>query len=78
MSGVYILDDFSESPQLNQKMLSQSKEPTHGNNFISNCIGPGYNQLDHSFYHFFGCQDSLKIPQSKDDCPDLKVDKFFF
>ncbi len=68
---------FSLSPRLIQKMQPQTKQPTHGNDFIASSIGPGYNQLYKSFHHFFACQDALTVPPPKDECPNFKVDEFF-
>jgi hypothetical protein len=39
MLGFYILDGLAPSPQLQQKMQPQSKEPTHGNDKIASVIG---------------------------------------
>ena len=39
--GVYILDGLSPSRRLIQKMQPQLNQRTHGNDFITNCIGPG-------------------------------------
>ena len=40
--GVYIMDVLAPSHQLIYNMQPQSKQQTHGNNFISKCIGPWY------------------------------------
>jgi len=77
MLGVYILDGIAPSPQLQQKMQPQLKQPTHGNDKIASVMGTGYQQKYRSFRHFFACQDPLIIPPSKDQCPNFKVDEFF-
>ena len=66
MLGVYIIDGLAPSPQLMQKMQPQSKQPTHGNNKIASCIGTGYQQNYHSFWHFFACRHPLTPPPPKD------------
>ena len=58
-------------------MQPQSKERTHGNNFIASCIGVGYEQKYRTFRHFFGTQYLLMAPPPKAQCPNFKVDEFF-
>ena len=53
MIGTYILDGLAPSPRLIWKMQLQKKQPTHGNDFVTGCIGPGYEQLYYSFRSFF-------------------------
>ena len=72
MLGVYILDGLAPSPQLQQKMQPQSKEPTHGNDKIASVIGMGYQQKYRSFRHFFACQDPLTMPPPKDCSTQLR------
>ena len=52
---VYILNELTPSLQLVQKMQLQSKDRTHGNNFIAKHVGPGYQQL-HRSYSLNKCQ----------------------
>jgi hypothetical protein len=77
MLGVYIIDGLAPSHQIVQKMQPQSKQPTHGNDKIAKVVGPGYQQLQRSFRHFFAPQDPLMTPPSKDRCPNFKVDELF-
>ncbi len=62
MFGLYIIDGIAPSPQLQQKMQPQSKQPTHGNDKNTSVIGTGSQQKYHSFWHFFTCQDPLTMP----------------
>ena len=78
MIGLYILDRIAPSPQVEQKMQPQSKQWTHGNDFVSSSIGKGYQQKLRQFCHFFGTQDPLMTPPKKDECPNFKVDEFFW
>ena len=78
MVGVYILDGLAPSHQIIQKMQPQSKERTHGNDFIASCIFLGYEQKYRAFRHFFGTQDPLMAPPPPQaQCPNFKVDEFF-
>eukprot|EP00956_Cyclotella_meneghiniana_P025071 scaffold51490_cov40-Cyclotella_meneghiniana.AAC.2 len=77
MMGIMIIDGLNPSPQLTSKMKSQKDDRTHGNDFIADAVGSGYQQLYRSFRHFFACQDPLKIPPPKESCPNVKVDEFF-
>ena len=77
MMGIYIIDGLAPSPKLIQKMQPQSKQRTHGNDFISSNIGPMYEQKHANFRHFFGCQDPLLISPPKEKCPNIKVDELF-
>ena len=76
MIGVYIIDGLSPTPELTRKMKPQSKERTHGNDFIAQHIGPGYQQMYRTFRHFFACQDPLTNPPPAHECPNYKVDEF--
>ena len=78
MLGVYIINGLAPSPQLTQKMQPLSKQPTHGNDKVASAIGTGYQQKYHSFRHFFACQDLLMTPPLKEQCPNFKVDEFFW
>ncbi len=78
MLCVYIIDGLAPSPQLTQKMQPQSKQSTHGNNKIASCIGTGYQHKQRSIRNFFACQDPLTTPPPKDQCPNFKVDEFFW
>ena len=75
--GTYIIDGVAPSPQLLQKMQPQTKQRSHGNDFIASCLGRGFQQKYYSFRHFFGCQDPLTSPPRKEECPNFKVDEFF-
>ena len=75
--GSCIIDGLAPSPQPQKKMQLQDKQRTHGNDFIASRFGSGYRQKYRSFRHFFGCQDPLMTPPSKEKCPNCKVDKFF-
>eukprot|EP00956_Cyclotella_meneghiniana_P034869 scaffold109003_cov36-Cyclotella_meneghiniana.AAC.1 len=77
MMGVLIIDGLNPSPTLESKMQSQKVNRTHGNDFIAEHIGPGYQQFYRSFRHFFACQDPLKVPPPKQSCPNVKVDELF-
>ena len=55
MIGTYILDGLAPSPRLIWKMQMQKNQPTHGNDFVTGCIGPGYEQLYYSFRSFYAC-----------------------
>eukprot|EP00956_Cyclotella_meneghiniana_P013143 scaffold18824_cov77-Cyclotella_meneghiniana.AAC.11 len=59
------------------KSQTQKVDQTHGNDFITEHIGPGYQQLYHSYRHFFGCQDPLIVPAPKQSCPNVKVVELF-
>ena len=75
--GVYILDGVAPTPQLKDKMKSQSRARTHGNDFVAKHVGPN-SELKHKiFRHFFGCQNPMTIPPAKKTCPNFKVDEFF-
>ena len=76
MIGVYIIDGLSPTPELARKMQPQSKERTHGNDFIAQHIGPGYQQMYRTFRHFFACPDPLTNPPPAHECPNYKVDEF--
>ena len=75
--GVYVIDGLAPLPQLTLKMQPHSVQRTHGNDFIAKSIGSGYQQLQRSFRHFFGCQDPLTVPPPKEKCPNVKVDELF-
>lgn len=77
MMGIYIIDGLALSPRLLQKMQLQSKQRTHGNNFIASCIEPMYKQKYQNFRHFFGFQDPMQVPTAKEKCPNAKVDELF-
>ena len=62
MIGIYILDRIAPSPQVEQKMQPQSKQWTHGNDFVSSSIGKGYQQKLRQFCLLFGTQDPLMTP----------------
>jgi hypothetical protein len=49
MLGVYILDGLTPSPQLVQKMQTQSKQLTHRNDRVAAALGTGYQQK-HRFF----------------------------
>ena len=53
--GVYIIDGLSPSPRFVQNMQHQMKQHTHGNYFIAQVVGAGYQKLHRYFRHFFGC-----------------------
>ena len=76
MIGVYIVDGLSPTPELTRKMQPQSKERTHGNDFIAQHIGTGYQQMYCTFQNFFACQDPLTTPPPAQECPNYKVDEF--
>ena len=78
MIGVYIIDGLSPTPELTQKMQPQSKERTHGNDFIAQHIGTGYQQMYRTFRHFFACQDPLTNPPPAHECPNYKVDELYW
>ena len=63
--GVYILDGLATSHILIQKIQRQSKHRTYGNDFITNCIGPGYKAKYWHFRHFFAVQDLMMMPPPK-------------
>ena len=75
--GVYILDGLATSYRLIQKMQSKSKQRNHGNDFIANCISPGYEAKYQHFRHFFAVQDPMMMPPPKLKCPNYKVDELF-
>jgi len=75
--GVYVIEGLAPSPQLTLKMQPQSVKQTHGNDFTTKSIRQGYQQLQRSFHHFFGCQDPLTVPLPKEKCPNVKVDELF-
>ena len=77
MMGVYVIDGLAPSPQLMQKMQPQSKDRTHGNDFIAKHMGLSYQQHYRQFRAYFGCQDPLMTPPPKEKCPNFKVDEFF-
>jgi hypothetical protein len=77
MLCIYIVDGLAPSPQLVQKMQSQERQPTHGNNRIAAVLGPGWQQKHWSFRHFFATQDPLTTPPPKKRCPNFKVDELF-
>ena len=72
------MDGLAPSRQLIQKMQPQLKQPTHGNDFIANCIGPGYEGKYRHFRHFFAVQDLMMMPPPKLQFPNYKVDEFFW
>ena len=77
MIGTYIMDGLAPSPRLEWKMVPQTKNVTHGNDFIASCFGTCYQQEYRSFRHFFGCQNPLTVPPKKEECLNYKVDELF-
>ena len=60
--GVYILDALAPSHPLIQKIQPQSKQRTHGNDLIANCIGPGYEAKYRHFRQLFYVQYPMMMP----------------
>jgi hypothetical protein len=58
-------------------MQPQEKQPTHGNDRIASVIGPGWQQKNWSFRHFFACEDPLMTPPPTTQFPNFKIKKLF-
>ena len=72
-----MLDGLAPSHRLIQNMQPQLKQRTHGNDFIANCIRPGYEAKYRHCRYFFAVKDPMMIPPPKLQCLNYKVDKFF-
>ena len=78
MIGVYsIIHGVAHLPQLKLKMIPQTLNQTHDNDFIVEHVGKNVEMKQKISLHFFGCQHPLMQRKSKEECPNLKVDKFF-
>ena len=75
--GALILDSLAPSPQIRKKMVPQTKDETHGNNFIAKHVGSDYERKQKCFRAFFGCQNPLTVPPPRGECPNFKVDELF-
>ncbi len=77
MLCVYIINGLAPSPQLVQKMQSQERQATHGNDRIAAVLGPEWQQKHRFFRHFFATQNPLTTPPLKKQCPNFKVNELF-
>ena len=75
--GALILDGLAPSPQIRKKMVPQTKDETHGNDFIAKHVGSDYERKQKCFRAFFGCQNPLTVPPPRGECPNFKVDELF-
>ena len=71
--GLYILQGFAPSPQVEFKLKPQRVDRYNGNDFVFHSFGPNAECRHKHFKAFLACQDPAIDPPSKKKFPNWKI-----